>query len=125
MTASDDGTACMWDPSDGRPVTTFRGHTRGVRTAVFSPDGKSVLTASDDGIARVWPVNGLAAARKSVPRDMTRPRSARRYSIDRIELLVIRDLLVAGNLDLAISRVRYQLSRPDRDPSSPTTSCSS
>ena len=34
----------------GLPV----GHTYGVNSAVFSPDGTKILTASDDNTARLW-----------------------------------------------------------------------
>ncbi len=37
---------------------TLRGHRAALRTAVFSPDGKYVLTASDDFTARVWNADG-------------------------------------------------------------------
>src|SRR5208283_3357480 len=33
---------------------TFQGHTGWVRSAVFSPDGRRVLTGSDDETARLW-----------------------------------------------------------------------
>jgi len=39
----------------------FTGHTDEVRTAVFSPDGQYILTASLDGTARLW-LTGLAAS---------------------------------------------------------------
>ena len=32
----------------------LKGHTYSVRSAVFSADGKLVVTASDDGTARIW-----------------------------------------------------------------------
>ena len=35
-------------------LLTLRGHTSGVRSASFSPDGSRVVTASDDGTAKVW-----------------------------------------------------------------------
>ncbi|HUS30188.1 MAG TPA: protein kinase [Kofleriaceae bacterium] len=35
-------------------VTELRGHTDSIYTAEFSRDGKTLLTASDDGTARVW-----------------------------------------------------------------------
>ncbi|MEE8592590.1 MAG: WD40 repeat domain-containing protein [Candidatus Bipolaricaulota bacterium] len=33
---------------------TFGGHTWAVNSVAFSPDGKRVLTGSDDGTARIW-----------------------------------------------------------------------
>ena len=35
---------------------TLEGHWKGVNSASFSVDGNYVVTASDDGTARVWPV---------------------------------------------------------------------
>src|SRR5262249_54799777 len=32
----------------------FVGHTKGVHDAVFSPDGRYILTGSYDGTARLW-----------------------------------------------------------------------
>jgi WD40 repeat protein len=37
----------------GKLLATFKGHTGGVNSAVFSPDGRRVLTASEDK-ARLW-----------------------------------------------------------------------
>jgi WD40 repeat protein/tRNA A-37 threonylcarbamoyl transferase component Bud32 len=54
ITASDDGTARVWDGRTGEPVTPPLRHEDVVRCAVFSPDGRSVLTASHDATARLW-----------------------------------------------------------------------
>ena len=56
MTASYDGTARVWDASTGHPVGTPLQHQGPVNTAVFSPNGRRVLTASADRTARVWDV---------------------------------------------------------------------
>jgi len=40
---------------------TLRGHRGALRGAFFSPDGKRVLTASDDRTARIWNADGTGA----------------------------------------------------------------
>jgi WD40 repeat protein len=39
-------------------VSTLEGHSASLTTAVFSPDGKLILTASIDGTARLWDAAG-------------------------------------------------------------------
>ncbi len=44
----------IWDSADGRELTMLHGHENPLRTLLFSPDGKLVLTTSVDRTARVW-----------------------------------------------------------------------
>ncbi len=46
--------ARVWDVASGRALTPAMQHSNGTCSAVFSPDGLRVLTASPDGYARVW-----------------------------------------------------------------------
>lgn len=55
VTASNDGTACVWDTKDGHVVATVGGEHQGFGvSARFSPDGKRVVTTSSRGDVRVW-----------------------------------------------------------------------
>ena len=60
VTASNDGTARVWNADTGKQKMVLRGHMGQVRTAVFSPDGARVLTASTDESARLWNVEPQA-----------------------------------------------------------------
>jgi dipeptidyl aminopeptidase/acylaminoacyl peptidase len=64
VTASDDGTARVWDVQTGLPLTEPLQHGDHVMSAEFSPDGQKILTASTDHTARVW---NLPTALPSVP----------------------------------------------------------
>jgi WD40 repeat protein len=54
VTASVDGTARVWDVSDGHPIGSPLRHERALTSASFSADGMRIVTASLDGTARVW-----------------------------------------------------------------------
>jgi WD40 repeat protein len=44
----------VWDLRGGQPSFVLEGHQGPVNSASFSADGTHVVTASDDGTARVW-----------------------------------------------------------------------
>ncbi len=46
LTASEDGTAKLWDAQSGALIADLKGHTEWVSNASFSPDGKKILIAS-------------------------------------------------------------------------------
>ncbi len=54
VTASDDGTAKIWDANKGMLLFTLSGHKGVVNFAAFSPDGQHIATASTDNTARIW-----------------------------------------------------------------------
>ncbi|MBP7077181.1 MAG: WD40 repeat domain-containing protein [Bacteroidales bacterium] len=54
VTASDDGTAKIWESRSGKLVLILVGHTDKVTQAHFSPDGKSIVTASFDNTVKIW-----------------------------------------------------------------------
>jgi hypothetical protein len=56
VSASLDGSVCLWDCDYWTKVADMRFHNTMVQSAQFSPDGKKVVTASLDGYVVVWPV---------------------------------------------------------------------
>lgn len=54
LSAGLDGSACMWSTDRMSRMRTYRGHTKGVRDATFSPTGDTFLTASYDRHVRLW-----------------------------------------------------------------------
>ncbi|MEM9279991.1 MAG: hypothetical protein AAGA76_15600, partial [Pseudomonadota bacterium] len=46
--------ARQWDAHSGDVIHTLKGHSEKVIDAVFSPDGRQLLTASADYTARIW-----------------------------------------------------------------------
>jgi TPR repeat protein len=53
VTASDDGTARIWDADTGRQIGALKRGGR-VTNATFSRDGRRIATASDDGTISIW-----------------------------------------------------------------------
>jgi WD40 repeat protein len=56
VTASDDGTARLWDAETGKELATLAGHETSVTSATFNPDGRRVVTASNDKTSGLWEV---------------------------------------------------------------------
>jgi dipeptidyl aminopeptidase/acylaminoacyl peptidase len=54
VTASKDGTARLWDATNGKEIGVPMQHREMVNSVQFSPDGQRVVTASKDGTARLW-----------------------------------------------------------------------
>jgi WD40 repeat protein len=63
VTASDDGTARIWDAATGRQVQVLHVGDP-VISARFTPDGRGVLTGSTDGTLRYWTSAGRPVWRK-------------------------------------------------------------
>ena len=54
FSASEDGTAKLWDSEKGKEILTLNSHGQGVTSVDFSPNGRYVATGSQDGQAILW-----------------------------------------------------------------------
>jgi WD40 repeat protein len=63
ITASNDGTAKIWNANTGALLYALAEHTPRVKSVEFSRDGKKVVTASRDNTARIWDANTGALLR--------------------------------------------------------------
>jgi WD40 repeat protein/DNA-binding SARP family transcriptional activator len=61
LSASEDGTARIWNASTGKLERTLRGHAEAVNSAAYSMDGGRVVTAGADGTVRVWNLRAKGA----------------------------------------------------------------
>jgi WD40 repeat protein len=58
LTASDDGTARIWDATTGRVLSVIDARGGAVLAARFTVDGKHVVTGTEDGGVRLWSASG-------------------------------------------------------------------
>jgi WD40 repeat protein len=44
----------LWNPTTGKIISTLNGHQGSVESVAFSPDGKTLATASFDNTIKLW-----------------------------------------------------------------------
>jgi WD40 repeat protein len=49
-----DQTLKLWEVAAGKELATFTGHSDGIRSIAFSPDGRTALSGSDDKTLKLW-----------------------------------------------------------------------
>jgi WD40 repeat protein len=58
LSGSDDGTATVWDATEGKKLQTFHAHPTPVTSVALSRDGRHALTGAENGIAIRWDTPG-------------------------------------------------------------------
>jgi WD40 repeat protein len=78
ITASNDGSARIWDAETGAPIDVLRNSkdSKALTYVAIRPDGRRIVTTSRDGSAQLWPVavslqELVDSARREIPRCLT------------------------------------------------------
>jgi hypothetical protein len=53
-TGSNDGVVRLWDPTTGKEVGRFSGHTAAIRCMAFTPDGQALASGDSEGGVFIW-----------------------------------------------------------------------
>lgn len=64
--ATSSGDVLVWDIANDVPLDTLHGHTSLVLRALLTPDGRNLITSSDDGTVRLWKMPGAAGSAESI-----------------------------------------------------------
>lgn len=78
--SSYDKTVRVWNPTNGRELLAFRGHTDVVDDIAWSPNGRQIASASRDHTIRVW--NATTGQEVSICREHTNTASTVSWSCD-------------------------------------------
>jgi WD40 repeat protein len=96
VTSGRDSTAILWDTKGYKKLGSFKGHQDWVMSAVFSPNGKYVATASTDRTVRIW--NTFTFKKVAELQNETSVGSPLSFSADGA---VLASVDVAGNLQFS------------------------
>ena len=87
---SSDRRVILWGLDTNTPLSIFTAHTQAVKAISFSPDGKLLATAGDDGLIQLWDMDNFK---------LVRTISAHRWTISSLSFLADGDTLVSASWD--------------------------
>ncbi len=87
---SSDRYAILWGLESKAPLSILTAHTQAVKTLAFSPDGKLLATAGDDGSIQIWDVNN---------RQLTQTLSAHAWTISALSFSRDGNTLISASWD--------------------------
>ncbi|KPV52515.1 hypothetical protein SE17_15040, partial [Kouleothrix aurantiaca] len=87
LSASDDGTARIWEVTSGVASQTFQVGSQ-VNSAYWSPDGQRIATTSVDMMVRIWSSGDASARPMALPTGENTPLSAALWNADGWRLAV-------------------------------------
>ena len=97
VSASDDATVRLWDPSSGKELRTLRGHGEyAVRAVAFSPDGEHIASAGCDQKVVPWDAAGGQEVRAHDANDGGECAGSVAFSPDSKWLVAAGELVPAG-----------------------------
>lgn len=88
VSCGNDKVACLWDGDTGELMANLAGHSREVLGVAISPKGDLVATASNDGTAIIWNLEGEPI---TTWRGHTQPINEVRFTIDGEQIVTASD----------------------------------
>jgi WD40 repeat protein len=82
-----DNTVRVWDAASGQVQSTFFGFSKAVRSAVFSKDARSILSASQDGTVRILDVLSHQEVQRIIAADRNVTSAA--FNADETRIVVV------------------------------------
>jgi WD domain, G-beta repeat/Anaphase-promoting complex subunit 4 WD40 domain len=87
---SSDRRVILWGMESKTPLSILKSHTQAVKTLAFSPDGKLLATAGDDGLIQLWDVDS---------RKLVQTISAHRWTISSLSFMVDGATIISTSWD--------------------------
>jgi hypothetical protein len=87
---SSDRRVLLWGLESKTPLSILTAHTQAVKTLAFSPDGKLLATAGDDGFIQIWDIDN---------RQLIQTLSAHPWTISALSFLADGNTLISASWD--------------------------